>query len=63
MIFYLTKHISGKQHQILGYFESLNDLEKALNEDEELAKELSGNGKIYKMKPGFMPERELVREL
>lgn len=64
MIFYLTKVVDEKEKQqkILGYFESLADLEKTVEENKDEL-ELDGNGRIYQMKPGLNPVRELVRTL
>lgn len=62
MIFYITRQITPQEHKILGYFESMDSLEQALEENKEILN-FNGDGRIFKMKPGLNPERELVRTL
>lgn len=62
MIFYITKINDSKQQQILGYFESMESLEATLEENKDTLN-FNGDGRIYQMKPGLNPVRELVRTL
>ena len=62
MIYYIARTTAPKEHKIRGYFESMDSLERALEENKETLN-FNGDGKIFKMKPGLNPERELVRTL
>lgn len=62
MIFYIARQITPQEHKILGYFESMDSLEKTLEEKKDEL-DFNGDGRIFKMKPGLNPERELVREI
>lgn len=62
MIYYIARVTASKEHKILGYFESMESLEETLEENKETLN-FNGDGRIYKMKPGLNPERELVRTL
>lgn len=62
MIYYIARTTGPKEHHILGYFESMDSLEQALEENKETLN-FNGDGEIFKMKPGLNPERELVRTL
>jgi hypothetical protein len=62
MIYYIARVTASKEHKILGYFESMESLEETLEENKETLN-FNGDGRIYKMKPGLNPERELVRTI
>lgn len=62
MIYYIARTTGAKEHKILGYFESMDSLEQALEENKETLN-FNGDGRIFKVKPGLNPERELVRTL
>ena len=62
MIYYIARVTASKEHKILGYFESMESLEETLEENKETL-DFNGDGRIYKMKPGLNPERELVRTI
>lgn len=63
MIFYYIARATGpKEHKILGYFESIDSLEQALEENKETLN-FNGDGKIFMLKTGLNPERELIKTL
>ena len=63
MIFYYIARATGpKEHKILGYFESIESLEQALEENKETLN-FNGDGKIFMLRTGLNPERELLKTL
>ena len=62
MIYYIVKTTAPNENKILGYFESLESLEQVLEENKKTLN-FNGDGKIFKMKPGLNPERELVKTI
>lgn len=62
MIYYLAKQLSPKEHSIIGYFEDMPSLEKALEEKKDTL-DLNGQGRIFQVEPGIYSKRELVRNI
>lgn len=63
MIFYYIARATGpKEHKILGYFESIDSLEQALEENKETLN-FNGDGKIFMLSTGLNPKRELLKTL
>lgn len=62
MIYYIAKQLSPKEHSIIGYFEDMPSLEKALEEKKETLN-LNGQGHIFQVEPGIYTKREFVRNI
>lgn len=62
MIYYIAKQLSPKEHAIIGYFEDMPSLEKALEENKDTL-DLNGQGRIFQVEPGIYSKRELVRNI
>ncbi len=62
MIYYIARQLSPKEHSIIGYFEDMPSLEKALEEKKD-ALDLNGQGRIFQVEPGIHSKRELVRNI
>lgn len=52
MIYYIAKQLSPKEHSIIGYFEDMPSLEKALEEKKDTL-DLNGQGRIFQVEPGI----------
>jgi hypothetical protein len=62
MIYYIAKQLGPKEHSIIGYFEDMPSLEKALEENKDTL-DLNGQGRIFQVEPGIYSKRELVRNI
>ena len=54
MIYYIVKTTAPNENKILGYFESLESLEQALEENKKTLN-FNDDGKIFKRNPGLTP--------